>query len=137
MCELSLNIAMKVIYGPIGVWAQKTPHFWLIHFSMKCIRRKKVVKIMMKHYRNTSCLPLPLRIWQFDIHANETFTWLASINSGGGGGVINGADVIISAKCSWYWYILPLEIHNSPANYLTSNHKRFFERLKLLQKRQN
>ena len=39
------------------------------------------------------------------------------------------------AKYSWYWYILPFEIHFSPANHLKSNHNRLFEGLKLLQKR--
>ena len=52
------------------------------------------------------------------------------------GGVINGANVFISARCSWYWYIFPFEVHFSPAKHLKSNHMKVFERFKLLQKGQ-
>ena len=51
---------------------------------------------------------------------------------------VNVVDVAtrIFARCSWYCYFLPFEIHVSLENYLNSNHKRFLERLKLLRKRQ-
>ena len=57
--------------------------------------------------------------------------WLPKSNGGG----INGANVVVIARCSWYCYILAFEIHFSPANHLKSNHSRLFEGLKLLQKR--
>ena len=124
-----LILQINDIYGPLGVWVQNTPHSWLIYRGMKCIRRKKVVKIIMKHCRNTSCLPLPLRIYDNLLHTRmrPIPDWLSSKKTMGGEG-----DVIVFARCSWYWHILPFKIHFGPANHLTSNHKRSFERLKLL-----
>ena len=107
-----LILQINVVYGPTGVWVQNAMQFWLTHLSMK--NNHEALQTIPVVY------PYPL---EFD---NLRFTqmrpipdWLPkSIGGGGGGEEINGANVVIIAICSWYWYILSFEKHFSPANHL-------------------
>ena len=98
-------------------------------------KKKKGVKIMMKHCWNASCLPPPLTIWQFAIHANWAYTWPVSKDNGGGA-VINGAIPLFLQDVHDIDQTFPFAIFFSFANHLESNHKRCFGWLKPLQKRQ-
>ena len=98
------NIANRRYVQPLGLWTENEHHFWLIWLNMKSVRRQKVGKNIQKQCRNTSFLPLPLRIWRFALPY-----WLLNF----GGGVINGKTDVISAWNSWSWCILWCEINLS------------------------
>ena len=109
-----LILQINDIYGPLGVWVQNTPHSWLIYCRMKCIRRKKVVKVIMKHCRNTSFLPLPLPLRIYD---NLLYTrmrpipdWLPKNNGGGVISLFLHWDVHDTDIFFHFKYILVLQI---------------------------